>query len=359
VRRRNVTLRRASGEVVPVDLVRFEQTGDASANPVLREGDAVVVPTVDERVQIVGRVHYAGAYEFRRGESLAELLIIANAGGGFPAEAGDTVRLVRYLENGSRTVVAFSREEAIGARGRAFVLQPFDGVYVPSTANFRVMKTATVAGQVINPGTFPIRPDTTPLRELVAMAGGFTPEASLVGATLRRQPPTPGNARDEMANIPPELLTEEDRRILQVRNSSDATRVVVDLAALFAAGSDVLDLPVRNGDVLTVPSRRFDVSVLGAVRDPGLVPHRPGAGVGTYLAAAGGLAQRADRRHVVVLKAGTGARVSMFEVRELEPGDAVIVPFRKETTALGVLQIAQAVVGTIAGLVLTAVAVFR
>jgi protein involved in polysaccharide export with SLBB domain len=84
VRRRNITLRRAAGETVPVDLVRFTQAGDLSANPFMREGDALVVPTLDETVLVLGRVHFPAAYEFRQGESLAQLLSVVNGGGGFP-----------------------------------------------------------------------------------------------------------------------------------------------------------------------------------------------------------------------------------------------------------------------------------
>lgn len=357
VRRRNVTLRRA-GETVPVDLIRFNQLGDVSANPTLREGDALVVPTIDERVDIFGRVQFPGGYEYRRGESLAELLFIANGAGGFPSGAADTLRVTRFEGNHVRRVITFSREEATGERGRAFVLQPSDGIYVPTIGNFRVQRTALITGQVARPGTYPIRQDTTTVRELVAMAGGFTSDASLVDATLRRAP-SGGPVRDELSNVPPELLTDEDRRIVQVRNTSDPTRVVVNFQELFTAGGNAFDQTLRSGDVLTVPPRRVDVAVLGAVREPGLVPHRPGAVPLSYVSAAGGLARRADRRNVVVLRASSGSRVPIWEVGRIEPGDAVIVPFRRESSPLTVLQYSQAIVATVTGAILAAVAVFR
>jgi hypothetical protein len=196
------------------------------------------------------------------------------------------------------------------------------------------------------------------VRELVAMAGGFTSDASLVDATLRRAP-SGGPVRDELSNVPPELLTDEDRRIVQVRNTSDPTRVVVNFQELFAAGGNAFDQTLRSGDVLTVPPRRVDVAVLGAVREPGLVPHRPGAEPLSYVSAAGGLARRADRRNVVVLRASSGSRVPIWEVGRIEPGDAVIVPFRRESSPLTVLQYSQAIVATVTGAILAAVAVFR
>lgn len=358
LRRRNVTLRRASGEVVPVDLVRFAQLGDVSANPTLLEGDALLVPTVDERVDIFGAVHYPGGYEFRAGESLAELLAIANGNSGFRSLAADTVRVVRFEGNQARRVIVFTRDEATGERGRGFIMQPFDGVYVAKTSNFREQKSASIEGQVLHPGTYPIRDDTTTVRELVAMAGGFTPQASLVDATLRRSP-VGERARDELANVPPELLTEEDRRIMQARNQGDPTRVVIDFQQLFADGGNAYDQTLRSGDLLTVPVRRVDVMVMGAVRDPGLVPFRPGNSAAAYVTAAGGLARRADVRNVVVLRSSSGTRVPLREVRAIEPGDAVVVPYRREVPPLTRLQYVQAIVTTVTGAILTAVAVFK
>jgi len=48
--------------------VRFLQTGDVASNPTLREGDAIIVPAVDERVDVYGRLHFPGRYEYRRGD---------------------------------------------------------------------------------------------------------------------------------------------------------------------------------------------------------------------------------------------------------------------------------------------------
>lgn len=356
-RGRNITLRRASGDSVSVDLIRFVQTGDVSANPTLREGDAVVVPSPDERVQVFGRVRYPGVYEFRPGESLADLLNVANGGAGFPADAADTVRVVRFTGPQSTTQLAFSREEAAGARGRAFVLRPFDGVYVAALSNFMEQKTAAVTGQVRRPGTYPIRPDTTTVRDLVQMAGGFTEQASLVDATLHRQPGQ--RVRDELSTIPPELLSSQDRRIVQVRSAADSSSVVIDFTRLATPGTPAYSQTLRAGDVVTVPVRRAEVSVLGAVRNPGLIAYNAGTSVAQYLAAAGGTTRRADRRHAVVLRARTGARLTLREAGSVEPGDAVIVPFREERSTLTTIQLVSAIASTITGAVLAAVAVLR
>ncbi|HWK90203.1 MAG TPA: SLBB domain-containing protein, partial [Longimicrobium sp.] len=249
--------------------------------------------------------------------------------------------------------------EALGPRGRALALRPFDALYVPGMANFQLQQVAQVVGQVAHPGIYPIRPDTTTVRELVAMAGGFTPQASLVQATLQRSmgapvAPMPG----ELATIPAELLTGDERRILQIRAQGATNAVVIDFERVFAEGGDAYDQPVRTGDILTVPRRTEDVSVIGAVAVPGVVRHVPGAGLAHYLRAAGGYTRRADRGDMVVLKARNGTRVHWRDVDQLDPGDTLVVPFREDRNWQDVLTSTQAIVGTLSGLVLIAIGIF-
>ncbi|HET8655691.1 MAG TPA: polysaccharide biosynthesis/export family protein, partial [Longimicrobiaceae bacterium] len=106
---RNVLVRRGPGDSVSVDLVRFRLAGKLDSNPMLREGDVVVVPVVNERVFVYGRVSYPGAYEFRSGETLAELLRIANGGGGLAPDAADTIRVSRSLGPQHQEQLSFTR----------------------------------------------------------------------------------------------------------------------------------------------------------------------------------------------------------------------------------------------------------
>jgi protein involved in polysaccharide export with SLBB domain len=355
--RRNVTVRRAGGADIQVDLLRFLQTGDVASNPTLREGDAVIVPAVDERVEVYGRLHFPGRYEYRRGETLAQLLEVANGGGGFPSNAADTVRLVRFVDTQTRTEVLLTRAQATGAEGRALVLQPFDAVYVSEVGNYKRQQTATVDGAVMRPGVYPIRQDTTTVRELVEMAGGFAPNASLVEATLRRRTPPTAPGRNAIENVPPELLSEDERRVMQVRAQGDANTVVVDFENLFAAGAQALDVPLRAGDLLTVPEARNQVTVLGAVHTPGILPFQPNMPVTYFIQLAGGYSRRADAGDVRVLKARQGTPMHWRDVEVLEPGDTVIVPFRDRRNWLETLQTAQAIITTVSGIIVGLIAI--
>jgi protein involved in polysaccharide export with SLBB domain len=358
--RRNVLIRRASGDTVDVDLVRFRQTGDLDANPPIREGDAVVVRAIDQTVHVFGRVHFPGRYEYREGESLAGFLSIINGSRDFPSNAADTIRLTRFINENQREFYTFSRAEALGPQGQEFILQPFDALYIAALSNFKRQRTAMIQGQVLRPGTYPIQPGVTTVRDLVALAGGFTPDASLTDATLQRHPEgAEGEGARELQNIPPEFLSEDERRILQIRARGGETNVVIEFEKLFAEGQDVYDQALESGDVLRVPERRSGVGVLGAVLQPGLVEYVPGQTIEFFVARAGGYGERADRNDIVVLKAKLDTRMNPKDVTSIDPGDKIIVPFRERRTFLERVAAANSVITTISGVVLTIVGLDR
>jgi polysaccharide biosynthesis/export protein len=357
--RRNLLLRRASGDSVRVDLARFMLLGDPSANPTLSEGDAVVVPPADLRIDAYGGLRFTGTYEYRPGESLSEFLYVANAGGGFPSNSADTLRVVRFVGPTQRREFQFSQAEAMGERGRAFLLQPFDGIFTPTVSNFKTQTTAKVEGEVVHPGVYPIRSDTTTLRELVEMAGGFTPRASLTQARLLRTPSAVSRGEAQLAQIPSEQMTREERQIVQVRTLSEANAVVIDFRQLFAQGEDAYRQTVHAGDLLNVPERRSEVVVLGAVREPGIVPYVPGQTAGAYVARAGGATRRADVARAVVVRARTGTRERVRDNVRVDEGDTVILPYREERDALDVIRTSAAVLSSITGLIVSIVFIFR
>lgn len=362
---RNVLLRRVEGDSMRIDMAPFYISGDLRANPTLRAGDVLVLPVVDETVEAFGRVFYPGSYQFRQGESLAEFLDLVNGGAGLPSNAADSIRIARFVTPQQRQFMTLSRAEALGARGRALILRPTDAVYVAEVANFQRQRRAVVTGQVRYPGTYPIRPDTTTVRELVAMAGGFTEQASLTSATLRRA--GGGGEVQALEGVPTDLRGApadssarfEEREIQRIRAQGDETNVVVDFQQLFASGANAYDQTLRGGDVLNVPERRNDVAVLGAVRTPGLVQFTPGQKPEHYVRLAGWYTRRADFRDVVVLRAKLGTPLQAEEVRSLEAGDVIVVPFRQRRTVVERLATVEAFASIVSGLILTIVAVTR
>ncbi len=173
--------------------------------------------------------------------------------------------------------------------------------------------TATVRGQVNRPGTYEIGPGDR-ISSLVEKAGGFTDAASLRASALTRK--TAADAqRQELETIvrrigletrPAGDPREEERRekfLAALRGLSPGGRVTVRLAHPRLMKGTADDIPLEDGDVLTVPGAADAVRVEGAVRSPGTYPVVPNAGYRHYVRAAGGYGGDANPKAAWLLAA--------------------------------------------------------
>jgi polysaccharide export outer membrane protein len=352
---RSTRIRRGD-RTLPIDLTRFLQTGDLRFNPFVREGDVLQIPIGDHTVTVAGEVPYPGTYEYLPNETLADVLRVANGGESFLTRSADTLFIMRFTNDPRGEIIEIPRHEAVGPRGEAMVLHPFDAIFVPTFSRYMQTTEAAIEGEVVRPGRFPIRPEISTVLDLIQMAGGFTHEASTTEILLKRERSI---VTDSMSNpltvVPPEMLTPNERRILQVTARNDANVSVIDVLS----SPETLDLPLTEGDVLLVPQRREEIIVMGAVARPGLVIHRPGESIDRVVERAGGYVRRADRGDVVVLRSRAGTQLHRGEVHVVQPGDRIVVPFREHSTFLERVQTAQSVISTFSGLVLTIVGLER
>ncbi len=77
---REVTLKRANGEELKLDLMKFRRTGDFSNNPYLKNDDVLIFPPSDlERnfFSISGAVNKPGKYHFKDGDKLSDAVELA------------------------------------------------------------------------------------------------------------------------------------------------------------------------------------------------------------------------------------------------------------------------------------------
>ena len=333
---RNVSVER-EGEVLAADLMRYFATGDLEANPYLRDGDAVYLPTFDpvrEGVFVGGAVDRPGTYDVRSGDTAYDLVVVAS--GRDPEARVERVRVARRDGTVEEVGVTESRRVSVGPRDQIFAVSeaPDAGV-------------AVVVGAVRYPGTYPIVAGETTLAALVEAAGGLQPDALARGAYLERSAEAVREARPAPeAPDGPRLQTQRDEaarldstvaalgglsvldlsgRRYYAREYLRTARVSVDVASALSGGTAVT---LRDGDRLVVPEDRGSVRVFGEVARPGFVAYQAGLDAAAYLREVGGAGPRATDRYIV--EAGTG-RFLPAEGAPVQPGDAVFVD--RETSA--------------------------
>ncbi len=169
--------------------------------------------------------------------------------------------------------------------------------------------------------------------ETITRAGGITPEAFLREATLVRTEAIRLEDKEfeRLKSVPPADMTGDEYEYFKLRSRENPGLMVVDFHRLFVAGDQSQDLLLRGGDEVVIPRVKDFISVLGMVRAPGNILYEPTYAAKDYLAMAGDYAETADRGKTRVIKAVTGEWVSLDEVDDIEPGDTIWVPERRES----------------------------
>jgi len=282
---------RANGErvVLPLDLT----AGGSSEG--LRNGDLIHIPrlrpTLDSAVELQGHVYTAGAYFYRTGMRLSDVIHSVDD---LKPNADLHYVLIRRELPPDRHIVALSADlaAALAAPGSSadLPLMPRDRLTVfdlsssrdriiqPIIEDLRMESTAqepqqvvTVDGRVNVPGQYPLEMGMR-VADLIRAGGGLADAAYAGKAELTRYVVVPGGTRrTELVNI--------------------------DLAAALS-GSPAANVKLQPYDVLSVKevsqwANQETVLLRGEVRFPGSYTIKPGETLKSVIERAGGLTQYA------------------------------------------------------------------
>ena len=374
---RRVLVQHADGSTSRADIPMYEATRDARYDPLLREGDIIIVPHREvgaPTIAVLGAVQRPGVFDYVEGDKLTDLVRMGfgldNARQITQAEliraGGETVQLdVDQLRRIGPAKGASLRAAGSGS-GEDITLRAGDRLMVYAVPTRVEGGSAVVDGEVLNPGTYPITPGTTTLTELVRMAGGFTAEAWPGLAELyRRQTGVDGFAldqdRERNRNFEKSNLVYEDTLYWAIGSRVREGQVAVDFHRLFVKGDGTANVTLRDGDILLVPRNTGTVYVYGQVQSGGFVPWREGMDFDDFIARAGGFGESADDDRAAVIKGNTRAWVHPDDA-VIEPGDMIYVPHEplvRLSTTTDILAVAAAIVGGLAGVAGLVISVTR
>jgi protein involved in polysaccharide export with SLBB domain len=338
------------------DLLSFLRLGSRDANPLMREGDVVIIDHVDKVVSISGMIKYPGIYEFIEGETIDHLITIA---GGLMAKARkDSIEVVSFEKDGKTQVSRYYSSEEISKNGQLLHFE--DQVMIRELPNYFDPKFVQIEGYVKYPGYYKINENKTTLSEIINEAGGFRKDASFIDATLTRNSGT--------VEIDPEYerlktmlradMTDDEYDYFKAKSRQRQGKVVVDFDLLFNKGEKSEDVILKRGDVISVPEAKDYVILLGQVVSPGNIVYEPRLTVNDYIQLAGGFGWRAEDGDVRVIKANTGEWLDAEDVDSLKPGDTIWIPETPPGPKFwDVFTASLAVVGQVAAIIAAAAAI--
>ncbi len=299
---RDIRIERTDGTILTVDLMTYYATGNQNENPYLRDGDVIVVSPYHEfrdAVRVEGEIPFAGAYPSKDGDTLTDVLTIAQ--GSPDLSTLETARVARRHADGV-SVEVVNVADVVAGRIPDPAIHPQDVVRIPQLQ----FDYAAVWGWVDGPGTYPIHGGVTTITDILEIAGPILDDADLEAAYVSRSSPTLITAPVDNSEL------DFFARVFYQAESAEPKNVVVDVAAILAGEAE--DFVLEHGDAVVFPRRESTVLVLGAVANPGYVDHQPGEDAAYYIAKAGGLTDMGTQTYVLQspngqIGAGTGIEV--------------------------------------------------
>jgi hypothetical protein len=126
--------------------------------------------------------------------------------------------------------------------------------------------------------------------------------------------------------------------LAQLRETKPVGRLVIDVEGLTkdkAGGPD--DVFVKDGDMLIIPKRTQEITILGEVQSPTSHVFESGLTRDDYIAKSGGTTQKADHKRIYVVRANgdvvSGSGSGWFRrshAVDIRPGDTIVVPLDTE-----------------------------
>jgi protein involved in polysaccharide export with SLBB domain len=322
---RHITVHRA-GESVVYDLLSFYRLGEISQNPLLRDGDVIHVPIIDDFIKVSGALAYCGDLEYKAGDTVGKVIDLAL--GTLPDADLSAVRLSVYQ----------GRDEAYQVRILDLVANPQlkatamhagDRLMIPHDSRYQNKKTITLSGQFVHQGEYILPADAT-LWDAIQMAGGITDEADIDNAVVLNEDynAEPDPEFERLKLNPPAGLSPIEYAYFRNKLRQAKGRYSVDFKKLITSDGEEGNISLNNADHIYLPQKLDMIRVSGQVHNPGLLPFSEGKDWKYYIEQAGGYANNHNPRGIRVLRAGSGNWEKVKKAEPLQPGDMIFVPDR-------------------------------
>lgn len=363
-------------EIIPFNAAQA-LGNDAGQNIVLKNEDEVVITSIfdlrdEHKVTIQGEIRVPGEYMYIDSLSLKDLIILA--GGFTDAAMPQKIEISRMLVRDTLTALDERSGEVININNGADLTSPnnnvqlkaFDVITVRRKPGYISLASVNVLGQMQYPGPYVISRRSERISDLIKRAGGFTPEAYIEGAYLRRYLSESEKAlkRERVSRLQENISDSSSLILDDINRKYD--QIPLDLEAILSRPGSVSDLIVKAGDELYVPKFDAQVRISGGVLMPTQIPYSQRLSIKDYLSNAGGLSQDAIKRKIYVLYAnGRASSTKHFlfyrTYPQVKPGSEIVVPKKlpKPTRSTGEILGMASILASLAGVIIAIINVTK
>ncbi len=325
-----------------------------SPNIQLKREDKLIVASmlqmqIPEKVYVTGEVLVPGNFDYGTDMVLEDVLVLA---GGVKIGA-DTKRIQvsrrakdanKLLKEGKLAEVNTIEINNNLADLRQFKLEPFDQIHVFSSSNYQPLKSISIQGEVLYPGTYSLLKNNESISEIMKRSGGLTANAFPEGAVLIRTRPGSevDNIKDKKSMMTLFKLNKKgtDDSLFQEQSEMNQKDVIgLNLNKILSGNRTSADLVLAENDVLYIPSFNPLVTVNGQVLYPNQLKYKKQKSFKKYVSEAGGFTSKSSRRKAyIVYQNGTAKSTKNYLFfncyPKVQPGSEIIVPSKPEHKSL-------------------------
>jgi protein involved in polysaccharide export with SLBB domain len=325
---RGLILKSADGNEKIIDLAKFRVTGDFSNNPYLKNDDVIIFPAVDLEknfFRVIGAVNNPNKFVFVEGDKLSDAILLAQGINKAYKEVKEAIIFRLNFEGNKLDTIRVGINDD-------FQIQMGDRIFVYAEESKRQDYKVRVLGEVKNPGYFPISINSTSVKNVINMAGGFTKDADLSRAEIIRG----ANAFESL------LFSEQLEKLQMARMSTlienDTLYFQIDEKLRFIRGNGLVDFTkiydenyddgnfiLKDYDVIYVPTKINSVYIYGQVNKAGYVKFVPDEKYNYYVNRAGGLGETASDIYIIKGQSRSWISANDNPNIKIEPGDYIWV----------------------------------
>jgi protein involved in polysaccharide export with SLBB domain len=337
-------------------------------------------------VRVGGRVRVPGEYPLEPNMTVADLI---RAGGNLTDAAyGGTAELTRYeVVNGearrTELITIDLTKVLMGDAEADAALKPFDFLNIKEIPEWSEQEQVTLQGEVRFPGTYPIKRGET-LASVLERAGGLSELAFPEGGVFTRKnlkereqqqlDQLADRLQNDLATMAlqataanqsgaAQSATVGQSLLSQLKASRAVGRLVIDIEkAVTGTPGSAGDIVLQDGDLLVIPKKSQEVTVIGEIQNATSHFYRKGLGRDDYISLSGGPTRKADGSRIYVVRADgsvvsneRGKWFSRGGQTMVKAGDTIVVPM--DTERLPTLPLWQAITGILYNLAIAAAAV--
>ncbi len=339
--RRNIEIFR-NGESIPVDLVKFGSTGIDDNNPFLQQGDIIRIPLKEHFVGIFGGIKIPGDYEFIEGETLAQFVELA--GGLRPDADPSKVEITRFISTKEKFSFLTTMSQA-----DTIIISSEDHIMIRYDQEYKRQDIVYITGEIKYPGVYAIEPGKTTIGDALKKVGGFTTRADQTKLIINNKSIAiiPDREKNRILLIPDENRSSEEKAYIKARMLTK--KGTIESSSSEQAKS-LMNLPLVNNDQIVILENFNYIEILGGILKPGRYPYATNISFNEYLELAGGITKTATRKKFII-KAGTGQRLPINKMAQIENGDIIFIPEKMEYNKWIILRDTLSSMGQVAALI--------